>query len=135
MLKAGYLAKLKTYPSSEEHILVMRGRGNNELAPSRDLLKKWKRGEVTWEEYEEIFRKKMETSESQQRLDEITRKVSEGKDVRLICYEGADKHCHRHILKSIVREKIESFSLKREQSLMRNSEINSTDEREPKPHS
>lgn len=71
MLKTGYLAKLKSYPSSEDHILVMRGRGNNELAPIRELLKKWKRGSITWEEYEEIFRKKMETKESQARLDKI----------------------------------------------------------------
>ena len=106
MLKTGYLAKLKTYASSEDHVLVMRGRGNDELAPSRELLKKWKRGDITWEEYEEIFRKKMETRESQERLNEIARKVSEGKDVRLICYEGEDKHCHRHILESMIEEKL-----------------------------
>jgi len=109
MLKTGYLAKLKSYPSSEEHILVMRGRGNNELAPSRELLKKWKRGSITSEEYEETFREKMESPESQKRLDEIARKVSEGEDVRLICYEGEDKHCHRHILKSLIEERLESF--------------------------
>lgn len=109
MLKTGYLAKIKTYPSSEEHILVMRGRGNNELAPSRELLKKWKRGDITWAEYEEIFREKMESPESQARLDEIAKEVSEGKDVRLICYEGEAKHCHRHILKSMIEEKLKEL--------------------------
>ena len=108
MIKTGYLAKIKKYPSQEDHILVMRNRGNNELAPGRKLLKKWKRGEVTWEEYEEIFRKKMENPESQARLDEIAGEVSEGKDVRLICFEGEDKPCHRHILKEIIEKKLES---------------------------
>jgi len=109
MLKTGYLAKLKSYPSSEERVLVMRGRGNNELAPSRALLKKWKKGSITWEEYEDVFRKKMESSESQERLEEIARQVSEGRDIRLICYEGEDKHCHRHILKSMIEEKLENL--------------------------
>jgi len=61
------------------------------------------------EEYEEIFQKKMETPESQARLDEIARQVSEGKDVRLICYEGEEKHCHRDILRSTVEEKFQTL--------------------------
>jgi len=67
------------------------------------------KGSITWEEYEEIFREKMETRESQERLDEITREVSEGEDVWLTCYEGEDEHCHRHILKSIIEEKLKNL--------------------------
>lgn len=109
MLHTGYLAKINTYPSQEEHVLVMRSRGNNELSPSEELLNKWKNGEINWREYKEIFLKEMENPESRSRLQKIAEKVAEGKDVRLICYEGEDKHCHRHILKSLVEEKLETL--------------------------
>ncbi len=108
-ISTGYLAKIKSYPSPEEHILVMRNRGNNELAPSEELLNKWKNGEIDWEEYKAIFLEEMENPESQSRLQKIAEKVAAGKDVRLICYEGEDKHCHRHILKSLVEKKLETL--------------------------
>ena len=109
MILTGYLAKIKTYPSQEEQILVMRNRGNNELAPSEDLLNKWKNGEIDWEEYTEIFLEEMENPESQSRLLKIAEKVAKGKDVRLICYEGEGEQCHRHILQSLVEEKLETL--------------------------
>ncbi len=109
MLYTSYLAKIKSYPTNEEQVLVMRNRGNNELAPSEELLTKWKNGEIDWEEYKEIFLEEMENLESQSRLQKIAEKVAEGKDVRLVCYEGEDKHYHRHILKSLVEEKLETF--------------------------
>ena len=109
MLDTGYLVKINTYSSNEEHILVMRNRGNNELAPSEELLNKWKCGEIDWKEYREIFLEEMENPESQSRLRRIAEKVAERKDVRLICYEDEDKHCHRHILKSLVEEKLETL--------------------------
>ena len=87
----------------------MRNRGNNKLAPSEDLLRKWKNGKIDWKEYKEIFLEEMENPESQARFQRIAEKVAERKDVWLICYEGEDKHCHRHILKSLVEEKLETL--------------------------
>ena len=109
MINTGYLAKIKSYPKQEEHILVMRNRGNNELAPSSELLSKWKNEEINWSEYQEIFTDEMKSQESQKRLTQIAKEVAEDKDIRLICYEGEDKHCHRHILKSLVEEKFETL--------------------------
>ena len=109
IIQTGYLAKIKSYPSHEEHILVMRNQGNNELAPSEELLNKWKNGEINWKEYKEVFLEEMKNPESQARLQKIAEKVAEGKDVRLICYEAEDKHCHRHISKSLVEEKLETL--------------------------
>ncbi|MBS3793064.1 DUF488 domain-containing protein [Candidatus Bipolaricaulota bacterium] len=109
MINTGYLAKIKSYPKQEEHILVMRNRGNNELAPSGKLLSKWKNEEISWSEYREIFTGEMKSQESQERLTQIAEKVAENKDIRLICYEGEGEHCHRHILKSLVEEKLETF--------------------------
>lgn len=109
MISTGYLAKINTYPSYEEHILVMRNRGNNELAPSKELLREWKNKDINWEEYEEIFLEEMANPKSQTRLTQIAKKVAQGKDIRLICYEGEDRPCHRHILKSMVEEKLKKL--------------------------
>ena len=106
MVNTGYLAKITSYPSNEEHVLVMRNRGNNELAPSENLLQQWKNGDITWNEYTKRFKSEMENPESQTRLAKIAEQVASGKDVRLICYEGEDKPCHRHILASLVKEKL-----------------------------
>lgn len=106
MLYTGYLAKIRTYSSQEEHVLVMRNRGNNELAPSEELLRKWKNGEINWDKYRETFQKEMKNPESQSRLKQIAEKVARGKDIRLICFEGEDKPCHRHILASLVDGKL-----------------------------
>ncbi|MFB6291530.1 MAG: DUF488 family protein [Candidatus Bipolaricaulia bacterium] len=51
----------------------------------------------------------MENLERRFRLQKIVEKVAKGNDVRLVCYEGEDKHCHRHILKSLVEEKLETL--------------------------
>jgi len=109
MIYTSYLAKIKSYPKQEEHILVMRNRGNNELAPSSELLSKWKNEEINWNEYQEIFTDEMKSQESQERLTQIAEKVAEDKDIRLICYEGEDKHCHRKILKTLVKEKLKTL--------------------------
>jgi len=76
----------------------MRNRGNNELAPSKELLNKWKSGGIVREEYREITLEEMENPESQSRLRRMAEKVSEVKDYQLNCYDKG-KHCHRHILK------------------------------------
>ena len=87
MLHTGYLAKINSYPSHEEQILVMRNRGNNELAPSEGLLNKWKNGEIDWKGYKKMFLEEMENSKYQSRLQKIAKNVGEGKNIRLICFE------------------------------------------------
>lgn len=102
MLKEGYLAKMKNYPEDEEKILVMRDRGNNELAPSKELLRDWKQDKITWEEYVERFVREMNHPESIKRMKEIN-KMSKERDVRLICFEK-NPPCHRFILMELIKE-------------------------------
>ena len=45
-LRQTYLSRKKTLPVDAEVVLVMRGRGNDELAPSKDLLDDFKREEA-----------------------------------------------------------------------------------------
>jgi len=53
MLKEGYIGKWKKYPKDEVKIRVARP---SVLAPSKELLKDWKEGEIDWAGYERRFR-------------------------------------------------------------------------------
>lgn len=103
MIKTGYLNKYQEYPEEEEKVLIMRNRGNDELAPSEELLKDYKHERINWAEYKERFLEEMECPESQARIRELAEE-SQDRDIRLICFEGPDKHCHRHILKRLIEE-------------------------------
>jgi len=85
----------------------MRNRGNDELAPSEELLKDWKEGRIDWVEYERRFRKEMENPESRKRIQELRNRVKSGENVRLICYEK-EPPCHRFILKDLVEQRVHS---------------------------
>ena len=74
-----------------------------DLAPSRDLLRAWKAGAVSWKEYTERYFKEMSSCEKE--IEELAEKARRGM-VTLLCYEReGDPHCHRHLLKKLVEEK------------------------------
>lgn len=116
-IKTGYLANMESYPDSETYILVMRERGNDELAPRKELLKDYKNleerfdRETAWEktDYEVRFRRKIKNSlKAEKKIEKIAFLVAFfDEDVRLICYEK-NPPCHRFILKDIIEEKIEA---------------------------
>lgn len=98
-LKEGYIAKWKEYPRDEIKIRVARP---SVLAPSEELLRDWKEGRITWEEYERRFREEiLSNPKAVEKLKEIKRLLDEGKDVRLMCYEK-NPPCHRFILIELI---------------------------------
>jgi len=117
-IKTGYLANINNYPDLEVHILVMRGRGNDELAPSKRLLEDYKElekrhdRETAWEktDYEHRFRAEiknnLEAGLQIERIAFLTAFFEE--DFRLICYEK-DSPCHRFVLKDIIENEIEEM--------------------------
>ncbi len=119
-LKQTYLSMKKKLPADAEAVLVMRGRGNDELAPSEELFREFNElkkqfrpgcgyeSEVhyAWEksDYERRFRAQIKGDpKALARLKELTER-SKNRDVFLICYEGDDKPCHRRILLQIARD-------------------------------
>jgi uncharacterized protein YeaO (DUF488 family) len=107
-------------PAGAEVVLVMHGRGNDELAPSKELLDEfndWKAKFVpgrdyetayhyAWDKsnYEKRFRTQMAAnSKSAARLRDLAERAKRH-DIFLICYEGYDKPCHRHLLLQIAKE-------------------------------
>ena len=98
----------------------MRGRGNDELAPSRDLLEEFNdykarfsrnpgyatAYDFAWDksEYESKFRAQIRGSHSAMlKLQSIAERARR-RDVFLICYEAYDKPCHRKLLLQIAEE-------------------------------
>ena len=77
------------------------------LAPSEDLLRKIKSGEIDETEYEKIYRKDMERFDFN-RVWETFEQISEingKKDLVLLCFEKSGDFCHRHIFASLMGEK------------------------------
>lgn len=119
-LRQTYLSMKDKLPRSAEAVLVMHGRGNDELAPSKELLdefNEWKAkfqpGEgyptayhYAWakSDYERRFRAEIAANpRSRERLRELA-ESAKAHDVFLICYEGNDKPCHRKLLLKIAEE-------------------------------
>jgi uncharacterized protein YeaO (DUF488 family) len=82
------------------------------LAPSEHLLRKWKKREITWENFESEYRKEISRSANARAhldtLREISKSVTNPNPdfVTLLCFEAErNPHCHRHILKNIINGK------------------------------
>ena len=119
-LRQTYLSMKDKLPRNAEYVLVMHGRGNDELAPSKELLdefNEWK-GKFTpgegyptayhyaWAKsnYEARFRAEVAANpKAAERMKELAERARTH-DVFLICYEGNDKPCHRKLLLKIAEE-------------------------------
>jgi uncharacterized protein YeaO (DUF488 family) len=75
-----------------------------ELSPSKSLTEKLERGELSMNEYTELYQKEMSTSQSISNIKWI-KDYSRRIDVVLLCYEPENTNkCHRHILKKIIEQ-------------------------------
>ena len=71
------------------------GKGLNILAPTREMVLKAIRGEVTAEEYEDLYVNLLE-----ERIDDPKKLLDEIPDGSfLLCYEKPTDSCHRHIMR------------------------------------
>ena len=119
-LRQTYLSMKSKLPAEVETVLVMRGRGNDELAPSEELLRDFNHHKkhfvggcgyasdvhYAWQksEYEKRFRAQItQDPRALARLRELAERATT-RDIFLICYEGEDKPCHRHLLLQIAKE-------------------------------
>ena len=66
-----------------------------ELAPSPQLLRDYRAGKLTWQQYEEAFTRLMEVnSDSIDRLIQL----ATGQDVTIYCSEFRPDKCHRRLI-------------------------------------
>lgn len=103
MLKETYLAMKKR--TEIEHpgavMMVITRTAGSMLSPSRKLLEEYKKG-MSWDEYTIRFKQEMDNDRCKQELQRI-KKLSEDKDVYLICYEKPPKNCHRYLIMDMIK--------------------------------
>lgn len=63
-----------------------------ELAPTKDILDPYKKGTMSWEEYEDRFMNLM----AKRRIENIDKEII--KDGCLLCSEHKPHHCHRRLV-------------------------------------
>lgn len=123
MLKEASVSELRNQGIPKDiRILVNRGRGNDELAPSDALYRDFKSSKDRLEmvfgkgsaeahnkafldcDYERRFRDQVAQNPDAIRKLEKIAKQAERKDLYLVCYEGPKKACHRRILMRMAEE-------------------------------
>lgn len=123
MLREASISQMRSMQIPKENrVLVNRGRGNDELAPSDALFAEYNSKRAALEktlgkgtpeahnrafidvDYERKFREQiLENPAALTRLEELSRQSEKG-DLFLVCYEGPQKACHRRILMRIAEE-------------------------------
>lgn len=70
------------------------------LAPSKELLNKYKYENLSWDKYTEYYLDQINTYDRnvQADLHTLTTLLNQGHDVTVYCYEKSNDNCHRHIL-------------------------------------
>ncbi len=100
MLKESYISMWNKLPADAVKVRVARP---SVLSPSLALFRESKEGRITWQVFEERFRKEM--TSNPKAIAELKRlkQLSEQKDVYLICYEKTYP-CHRFILLDLMKD-------------------------------
>jgi len=73
-----------------------------DVAPSVDLLRDWKTGNISWAEYEKRYHQEM--LQQREMIGELAERAN-SKIITLLCFEREDNpHCHRHLLKRLIEK-------------------------------
>lgn len=76
----------------------------SELAPTKDLLYRYKYYGLSWEKYEERFFQLMKGHRAQRRIEELAKRSKAGEVITLLCFEKSDEKCHRRLVKDLIEE-------------------------------
>ena len=72
-----------------------------ELGTDRDLIKKWKSGKISWNQFRTEYKKSLKGKEEM--LIELA-KESQREDITLLCTDRDAEHCHRTLLAEEIRK-------------------------------
>ncbi len=73
-----------------------------ELAPSTELLKSLRRGEVTLARFLRSYRTEMKKSKTSQHLIDMLVAMSQKTNLSVGCYCGDEAECHRSVLRQLL---------------------------------
>ncbi|MGL6184723.1 MAG: DUF488 domain-containing protein [Clostridium chrysemydis] len=75
-----------------------------ELAPSEGLLRAYKSGLISEENFRNKFLDELDNTQTANKLHLIQRLLDKGANICLLCYEKSNDFCHRHIVAEIFDE-------------------------------
>lgn len=100
----------------DKHVIACFDEHISALGPSLDLLSaykgwgEWENNPITWDEYTEVFLREMKSRASRDAIERLAKRSARGEVITLLCYEKeSNPHCHRHIVKKLICEKISSL--------------------------
>lgn len=104
MIYTSYFAKLNKLPSDVIPISIalktpywFKGLEYKKLAPSFDILKRWKESHNIAEYTRWFEREVLANLDAEQVFQELS-SMAKGKKIVLVCYERIDDFCHRHLV-------------------------------------
>ncbi|KMK77368.1 DUF488 family protein [Alkalihalobacillus pseudalcaliphilus] len=77
------------------------------LAPTDDILKHYKKKEISWEQYEQDYLKLIKKRE----ILPLVKRLMDGEHICLLCSEHESEHCHRRLLAEYVQESIDDTTI------------------------
>ena len=94
--------RINVYKGSDKlDITVKSGRGiGKELAPSWELVRGFKRGEISWNEYEAGYLEMLRKVWVEKRW--VFRRLFRMGRATFVCYCRDDRFCHRRLLREVV---------------------------------
>ena len=73
-----------------------------DLAPSAELLGKYKSNSVTWKQFVARFKRELRNGDASFQTIESLHSESTDLNITLLCYEPDGVPCHRHLLREII---------------------------------
>lgn len=103
-LKETYLGNVENVRRADPDAVLIdvTRRAGSVLSPSWDMLKEYKAGKITWDEYISKFVKEMDNPVSRAEMLRIG-ELARTRDVYLVCFERVG-NCHRFLLVDMIKE-------------------------------
>lgn len=73
----------------------------SKLAPSRELINEYRRGEVSWDDFGERYLKELSNDSSQTELLRLAR-MARSQVITLLCFCEEESDCHRTLLRRAI---------------------------------
>lgn len=110
MIYTSYFARLKKIPDTICPIAICgkspdwyNGLEYKKLAPKWSFFSEWKKNQDNDYYYRHFLKEVLAPLNPHTVIEEL-QAMAGGKDVVLLCYETSDKFCHRHIVRSWLRQ-------------------------------
>lgn len=82
-----------------------------ELAPTKELLKGYKEGEVNQTQFTIRFLQQINSDEISRKTIQTLTELAKETNVTLLCYERDGDFCHRHLVQDVIKDQMSNQEL------------------------